>query len=70
MNFWFEPILKYIYYEYFKNEVTVKDFFVKFQEFLEYDSMPTIGILYNQLKNNYITRSYQLVVKSINKMCK
>ena len=52
MNFWFEPILKYIYYEYFKNEVTVKDFFVKFQEFLEYDSMPTIGILYNQLKNN------------------
>jgi ribosomal protein L39E len=52
MNFWFEPILKYIYYEYFKNEVTVKDFFVKFQDFLEYDSMPTIGILYNQLKNN------------------
>jgi hypothetical protein len=37
MNFWFEPILKYIYYEYLKNEVTVKDFFVKFQDFLECD---------------------------------
>ena len=63
MNFWFEPILKYIYYEYLKNEVTVKDFFVKFQDFLECDPIfithkfqdmqaTTIGVLYNRLKNN------------------
>jgi radical SAM superfamily enzyme YgiQ (UPF0313 family) len=52
MNFWFEPILKYIYSEYFKGDIEVKDFFVKFQEFLECDSTTTIGILYDLLKNN------------------
>ncbi len=63
MNFWFEPILKYIYYDYLKDEVTLKDFFVKFQDYLESDPIfitskfqdmqtTTIGELYNQIKNN------------------
>jgi hypothetical protein len=52
MNFWFEPILRYIYYEYFKADVKIKDFFVKFQDFLENNPTSTTGILYNRLKNN------------------
>ena len=51
-NFWFEPILRYIYYEYFKADVKIKDFFVKFQDFLENNPTSTTGTLYNRLKNN------------------